>query len=94
VLWSAKESALKALRTGLREDTHSVEVESVDGDGSGWGPVRVRRIADSRIFNGWWRRRGGLVLSVVSCPMRDATTGKSGMEARPPLDLGLAIPRS
>ncbi len=34
LLWSAKESALKVLETGLRRDTRSVEVTLLDGVGS------------------------------------------------------------
>jgi 4'-phosphopantetheinyl transferase len=37
LLWSAKESALKVLETGLRRDTRSVEVVLLDGDGAGAG---------------------------------------------------------
>jgi len=46
LLWSAKECALKALRTGLRMDTRSVIVNpfipSVAGDG--WSPMIVRHV--------------------------------------------------
>jgi len=38
LIWSAKESALKALRTGLRADTRSVEVDfELIPDEAGWG---------------------------------------------------------
>ncbi|GIH97023.1 4'-phosphopantetheinyl transferase family protein [Planobispora siamensis] len=42
LLWSAKESALKVLRTGLRRDTRSVEVVLADGREGGWSPLTVR----------------------------------------------------
>ena len=41
LIWSAKESALKVLRTGLRRDTRSVEVTLGDGDGDDWVPLTV-----------------------------------------------------
>ena len=54
LLWSAKESALKALRTGLRLDTRSVVV-SFDAalfDFNGWSPLHVHS-ESGRIFQGW-----------------------------------------
>ena len=44
LLWSAKESALKALHEGLRLDTRSVIVNPFDGsfDLNGWSPLHVR----------------------------------------------------
>lgn len=69
VVWSAKESALKALREGLRLDTRSVEVEAEPGRaaGEGWLPLHVRHGALR--FGGWWRRLGdGHVLTVVTAP--------------------------
>ena len=37
LLWSAKESALKALHVGLRADTRSVEIKELDLHGHGYG---------------------------------------------------------
>ena len=65
LVWSAKESALKVLRTGLRADTRSVEVTldpAVRGDG--WGALEVRQLG-GRVFPGWWRRDGVFVLTVA-----------------------------
>ena len=44
LLWSAKESALKALHEGLRLDTRCVIVSPFDEsfDLNGWSPLRVR----------------------------------------------------
>jgi 4'-phosphopantetheinyl transferase len=90
LLWSAKESALKALGEGLRLDTRSVIVEAVDvlGQGSaaaerspkgfstevesssgfnGWRPLRVRH-AGGETYQGWWRRTGILVRTMVASP--------------------------
>jgi 4'-phosphopantetheinyl transferase len=70
LVWSAKESALKALRSGLRADTRSVVVE-VGGPACpppehGWGPLSVGEPSTSRLFPGWWRPTGDLVLTVVA----------------------------
>lgn len=59
LFWSAKESALKALRTGLRRDTRSVVVglfdelpgESEDGSGRSGDRARVARSWGG--FDGW-----------------------------------------
>jgi len=67
LLWSAKESALKALREGLRLDTRSVAA-TVGGEPpvDGWCPLSVRHGDSGRIFRGWWRRDGGCVLTIVA----------------------------
>jgi 4'-phosphopantetheinyl transferase len=69
LLWSAKESALKALRFGLRLDTRSVVVGLLDWscDVSGWHPLRVRYIA-ARTFRGWWQVADNMVQTVVASP--------------------------
>lgn len=67
LLWSAKESALKALQEGLRLDTRSVEARL--GVGSAieeWRPLTVS--AGDRIFSGWWRRDDKFVRAVVANP--------------------------
>ena len=73
VLWSGKESALKALRAGLRMDTRCVTVELVDasidinGDVNGWSPLQVS-YTDGRIFHGWWQDADHMVRTVVAAP--------------------------
>jgi 4'-phosphopantetheinyl transferase len=64
--WSAKESALKALRQGLRWDTRTVEVDlgSTFG-GRGWLPLEVAAVTVGRRFYGWWLRLDEDVLTVV-----------------------------
>lgn len=65
VIWSAKESALKVLRTGLRRDTRTVEVD-LDGTGTAsWQPLSVAEVA-GRTFPGWWIRYGDFVLTCVA----------------------------
>lgn len=93
LVWSAKESALKVMRTGLRSDTRSVEVR-LGEDGSGpWYPLDVTT-DDGRTFPGWWLRYGEFVLTVVGAvatppptslqepsPLATATPSHSWMHA-------------
>jgi 4'-phosphopantetheinyl transferase len=65
LLWSAKESALKVLRTGLRRDTRSVEVAPGTAVAGAWAPLTVRA-AEGPEFDGWWRRDGRFLLTVAS----------------------------
>ena len=68
LIWSVKESALKALRQGLRLDTREVEV-ALDLDDEvdlGWRTVRVSYGA--RTLKGWWRVEGRHVLTAVTEP--------------------------
>ena len=73
LIWSAKESALKALRTGLRLDTRAVSVHwddapasAVSGPSSPWSRLCVRY--QQLVFEGWWRHDGHFVRTVVSVP--------------------------
>lgn len=68
LVWSGKESALKALRQGLRADTRSVEVVPVD-DGpelssEDWRPLAVE--TDETTLEGHWRVADGAVWTVVA----------------------------
>lgn len=66
LLWSAKESALKVLRTGLRRDTRSVEVSAADAPDPGrWAPLSVTAV-EGAVFPGWWARYGAFLLTVAS----------------------------
>jgi len=69
LLWSGKESALKALNTGLRLDTRSVAVSpgSSTFNQDGWHPLQVC-CADDQVFDGWWLRAGHFVQTMVSVP--------------------------
>jgi 4'-phosphopantetheinyl transferase len=66
LLWSAKESALKALQEGLRRDTRSVFVRP--GQlcfGEGWNSLQVHSI-EGECFYVKWREANGLVQTVVA----------------------------
>jgi len=84
VLWSAKESALKALRTGLRVDTRCVSACIHDGprhavalgDNSGMRIALASRewlplsvcYEEDQVLAGWWQCIDKLVRTVVSIP--------------------------
>ena len=67
LLWSGKESALKALGTGLRLDTRSVIVSPDDEsfDLNGWSRLQVR-YTDGQIFYGWWQHIDDIMRTVVA----------------------------
>lgn len=79
LFWSAKESALKVLRTGLRRDTRTVEVHLSDPqhrEHGTWSPLSVvaRGEAGERIFPGWWLRDGVWLISVCYAEAAPAPT--------------------
>jgi 4'-phosphopantetheinyl transferase len=63
LVWSAKESALKVLGTGLRRDPRSVEVH-VGAAAPGWQPLTVQP-QEGGVFPGWWCRFAAFVLTVA-----------------------------
>ena len=81
LLWSAKESALKALHVGLRFATNSLDASIGDllpwqAEKSGansssrmachlWLPLRIRQTS-GQDFHGWWRHDDQMVRTVVS----------------------------
>lgn len=69
LLWSAKESALKALHAGLRLDTRSVVVNLEDASPAfaRWRALEVRYI-EGDVFYGWWQLVGNFLWTVVSAP--------------------------
>jgi 4'-phosphopantetheinyl transferase len=107
LVWSAKESALKALRTGLRLDTRDVAVElgrrdaAVDGDQEGrpggsvpaghWWPLAVRHPAAGRVLAGWWRQDADLLSTVVAVPAPDRPEPLAA-DARAPTTIPKAWP--
>jgi len=71
LVWSAKESALKALQVGLQMDTTSVEVSParasyLTGEYN-WSPLLLRCLGD-RVLRGWWRSAKGMVRTLVFNP--------------------------
>jgi len=83
LLWSAKESALKALREGLRLDTRSVTVNLIEDVPptapheettltfkkcrSIWRSLEVH-CTNGQVFRGWWAQTGNLLQTVVAAP--------------------------
>ncbi len=69
LLWSGKESALKALGVGLRADTRDVSVSGIEAcelgreSGACWRELQVQS-ADC-LFRGWWQTEQGLVRTIV-----------------------------
>ena len=72
LLWSGKESALKAQHVGLRVDARSVVV--CPGD-LAWDVRRWHRLracyADNQVFHGWWQQADNFVRTLVSSPPPD-----------------------
>ncbi len=66
LLWSAKESALKALHAGLRLDTRSVVVDpgDISGCSGAWCPLEVRHLEGAQ-FYGWWQLVGNFLWTMV-----------------------------
>jgi len=87
LIWSAKESGLKVLQTGLRRDTRSVEValgEAVTA--SGWARLDVRT-AEGTVLPGWWRRAGSFLITLAAeSPLPEPT------ELPASRDLATALP--
>jgi 4'-phosphopantetheinyl transferase len=71
LLWSAKESTLKALRAGLRLDTRCVTVSPENLASSralnSWQLLNVR-YAGGATFHGWWQCEGNLLRTLVAAP--------------------------
>jgi 4'-phosphopantetheinyl transferase len=87
LIWSAKESALKVLGTGLRRDTHTLDVTPAAPRGDGWGALTVRAV-EGTVFPGWWRREGRFLLTVAT---RVAAPPPAALSA--PWVLASAVPR-
>ena len=72
LVWSAKESMLKALGVGLRWDTRQVEIREITtletgiSKAGGWHPLQVRDATrNDRQWAAWWQRRGPLILTMA-----------------------------
>ncbi|MCX7789682.1 MAG: 4'-phosphopantetheinyl transferase superfamily protein [Chloroflexaceae bacterium] len=66
-IWSAKESALKALRLGLSVDTRRVECRVAPASGGAWATVALLcdPILEAPPLCGWWRVSEGYVLTLA-----------------------------
>jgi 4'-phosphopantetheinyl transferase len=84
LVWSAKESALKVLGTGLRRDTRSVEVAvaELSPPQRTWSALRVRT-AEGEVFPGWWRRSG---MFLVTACWPGGGPPPAALEGRSPID--------
>jgi len=72
LIWSAKESALKVVRKGLRRDTRSMIVQlDPEQSGDGWMPLSIRCVESSKWFHGWWQTIGGFVLTITAAVVTD-----------------------
>jgi len=72
LLWSVKESVLKALCCGLRLDIRSVNVVPSDilrPNDEEWGTVSASHEC-ARVFDGWWRVSRDFVYAIVADPRR------------------------
>lgn len=67
LVWSAKESALKTLREGLRIDTLRIEIDfNRQFDPDNWNKL-IATFLDGQIeFNGCWRLASEFVLTILS----------------------------
>ncbi|MBK8014387.1 MAG: 4'-phosphopantetheinyl transferase superfamily protein [Deltaproteobacteria bacterium] len=93
LIWSAKESALKVLRCGLRRDTRSVEVSVPDFErlleqpatraSENFHHFEVQDLGEGARFVGWWRCQDAQILTIaVRCP-----GGTRSEDMSPPIDL-------
>jgi len=94
LFWSAKESALKALREGLRLDTRSVVVELGDtrfSQPDSWNPLRVC-CSNGQTFLGWCNQSGGYVRTMLAAspsqaPIFLSQSRDRGEDSRTSLDV-------
>lgn len=79
LIWSAKESTMKALGEGLRRDTRSIATSFVPGAGEGdWSRFEAECTVSGKRFSGWWRRFDDHILTIAF----------GGLDAPPPVRLG------
>jgi len=70
LLWSTKESALKALREGLRLDTRSVLVTpgiAPLSESEDWHPLQACFV-NGQTFHGWWNQSRGFIRTILADP--------------------------
>jgi len=67
LIWSAKESALKAVRVGLKADTRRVELKSfANMQDKNWCGIEVADRYNGGEFHGWWCEHSGMVMTILS----------------------------
>lgn len=67
LIWSAKESVLKALEQGLKSDTRSVAIELSDIQArDSWKKLSAASAEFKQDFYGWWRIQDDNVLTIFS----------------------------
>jgi 4'-phosphopantetheinyl transferase len=96
LVWSAKESALKVLQTGLRRDTLSVEVSLAPAPSSGWAALTVAT-AEGNLLPGWYLRAGQFVVTVAAhrqLPAPSALAGFTDLRTAAPVHSWLDRPVS
>jgi len=65
LLWSAKESTLKALQLGLRADTRSVQIQLSPLQPNRWSSFRSQT-DEADVFQGWWCEENGMIRTIVA----------------------------
>jgi 4'-phosphopantetheinyl transferase len=67
LIWSAKETALKILREGLRRDTRTVSIQAdFPAPEGSWEPWTGQCLDFPRVFYGWWRSGEGYIYTLAS----------------------------
>ena len=68
LLWSGKESTLKAMKVGLRIDTRCISVKPGEVRSlCRWTPLETQSTAGDK-FHGWWRQANSCVQTLVAYP--------------------------
>ena len=76
--WCAKESVLKAIRTGLRKDTCDVEVVADVGQGiDSWNGLMADTV-DAGTFGGWWRTDNDFVICIAGRDLHESPVAIEG----------------
>jgi len=71
LIWSAKESVLKAIRTGLSIDTRQVNIDCAPGEDQGiWNEFKIELPNFEHTLYGRWQLKSGFVITMV-CDNRD-----------------------
>jgi len=67
LIWSAKESVLKALGKGLQIDTRLVEITPVfEIPNDGWQALSASDARTNCSYHGWWRNERGMIHTLIT----------------------------